>query len=114
MLQLLFADPDLVTRQLVDDVLKYERKDGVDAAPRALPADLFPDGRQAVDLRGELADLDMPVLVIRGDQNRVIPAAHADGLPHRVEVHVLEGQGHSPHMEAANEVNRLIGRFLEE
>jgi pimeloyl-ACP methyl ester carboxylesterase len=25
-----------------------------------------------------------------------------------------EGAGHSPHMEAANEVNRLVGGFLDE
>lgn len=112
-LQLLFADPDLVTRHLVDDVLKYKRKDGVDAALRALAADLFPDGHQAVDLRGDLAGLDVPVLVIWGARDQVMPATHADGLPDAVEVHVLDDQGHSPHMEAANEVNRIIGRFLE-
>lgn len=111
-LQLLFADPDLVTRQLVDDVLRYKRKDGVDAALAALAADLFPDGGQAVDLRAELASLDVPVLVIWGAQDQVIPASHADGLPDGVEVHVLDGQGHSPHMEAANEVNRLVGQFV--
>jgi pyruvate dehydrogenase E2 component (dihydrolipoamide acetyltransferase) len=113
-LQLLFADPDLVTRQMVDDVLKYKRKDGVDAALRALGDELFPDGRQTVDLRDELAALDMPVLVIWGADDQIIPASQAEGLPGGVDVHVLDGRGHSPHMEAANEVNRLIGRIVGE
>jgi pyruvate dehydrogenase E2 component (dihydrolipoamide acetyltransferase) len=112
-LQLLFADPGLVTRQLVDDVLKYKRKDGVDAALAALAGDMFPDGAQAVDLRAELGGLGMPVLVIWGAQDQIIPAGHAEGLPDGVEVHVLDGQGHSPHMEAAGEVNRLVGAFID-
>jgi pyruvate dehydrogenase E2 component (dihydrolipoamide acetyltransferase) len=111
-LQLLFADPSLVTRRMVDDVLKYKRKDGVDAALRALAGDMFPDGAQSVDLRAELAALDVPVLVVWGEQDQVIPASHAAGLPDEVVVHLLDGQGHSPHMEAANEVNRLIGQVV--
>ncbi|HSJ47137.1 MAG TPA: alpha/beta fold hydrolase [Euzebyales bacterium] len=108
-LQLLFADPDLVTRRLVDDVLRYKRKDGVDAALRALAAELCPEGGQALDLRPDLERLAIPVLVIRGVDDWVVPASHAQGLPDHVEVHVLDGQGHSPHMEAANDVNRLTG-----
>lgn len=112
-LQLLFANDDLVTRQLVDDVLKYKRKDGVDEALRALANDLFPDGRQTVDLRAALAELTVPVLVVWGADDQVLSPTHAEGLPEHVAVHVLDGQGHSPHMEAANETNRLIARMLE-
>jgi pimeloyl-ACP methyl ester carboxylesterase len=42
------------------------------------------------------------------------PAAHAEALAGRARVEVLAGAGHSPHMEAANEVNRLVGGFLDE
>jgi pyruvate dehydrogenase E2 component (dihydrolipoamide acetyltransferase) len=112
-LQLLFADDSLVTRQMVDDVLKYKRKDGVETALRALAGDTFSDGRQSLDLRADLAGLEIPVLVVWGAQDRVIPASHAEGLPEGVLVQVLDGQGHSPHMEAANELNRLIADFLE-
>jgi pyruvate dehydrogenase E2 component (dihydrolipoamide acetyltransferase) len=74
---------------------------------------MFPDGAQSVDLRAELAALDVPLLVIWGAQDQVIPASHADRLPDEVTVRVLDGQGHSPHMEAANEVNRLIGQVVD-
>ena len=47
MLQQLFADPDLVTRSMVDDVLKYKRLDGVQEALSALRDQLFADGVQA-------------------------------------------------------------------
>jgi hypothetical protein len=43
----LFADPELVSRQLLDDLLKYKRLDGVSEALRALGAAQFGGGRQA-------------------------------------------------------------------
>jgi pyruvate dehydrogenase E2 component (dihydrolipoamide acetyltransferase) len=111
-LQRLFADPDLVNRQMVDDVLRYKRLDGVQAALGALAGNLFPDGRQARVLAGELADAAVPVLVIWGEADAIIPAAHAGAAPSRAETHVLPGVGHSPHMEAAGDVNRLLEGFL--
>jgi pyruvate dehydrogenase E2 component (dihydrolipoamide acetyltransferase) len=109
-LQRLFADPELVTRSMVDDVLKYKRLDGVDASLRALAADLFPDGRQQRSL--ELDTYDGPVLVIWGEQDQVIPAAHAGAAPDGAETQILAGAGHSPHLESAGEFNRIVAGFL--
>jgi pyruvate dehydrogenase E2 component (dihydrolipoamide acetyltransferase) len=109
-LQRLFADPDLVTRSMVDDVLKYKRLDGVDASLRALAADLFPDGRQQRSL--DLDAYDGPVLVIWGEQDAVIPAAHAQAAPAGAETQLLAGAGHSPHLESAGEFNRIVTGFL--
>ena len=111
-LQLLFADPDLVTRQLVDEVLRYKRLDGVEEALRALQASLFAEGRQQRVLAGELERLDAPILVIWGEHDQVLPAAQAEAAPGGARVEVLSGAGHSPHMEAAGEVNRLVVEFL--
>jgi pyruvate dehydrogenase E2 component (dihydrolipoamide acetyltransferase) len=109
-LQRLFADPDLVTRSMVDDVLKYKRLDGVQEALETLRERLFPEGRQArvLDLEGYAG----PLLVIWGERDEVIPAAHAQAAPDRSETRVLPDVGHSPHMEAAGDVNRLLGSFL--
>lgn len=107
-LEALFADPDLVTRDLVEDVLKYKRLDGVDAALRAIRAGFAPGGRQASVLRDRLAGLAIPVQVIYGREDRIVPARHAEGLPGSVVVHVLDGKGHMVHMEAAGDVNKLI------
>ncbi|WP_028067498.1 acetoin dehydrogenase dihydrolipoyllysine-residue acetyltransferase subunit [Solirubrobacter soli] len=109
-LQQLFADPSLVTRSMVDDVLKYKRLDGVQGALEGLRDQLFAGGSQARSL-----DLDAypgPVLVVWGADDAIIPAAHAEHAPSRADVHVLDGVGHSPHMESAGEVNRLVEGFL--
>ncbi|HEX5900382.1 MAG TPA: acetoin dehydrogenase dihydrolipoyllysine-residue acetyltransferase subunit [Solirubrobacteraceae bacterium] len=111
-LELLFADSGQVTRQVVDDVLKYKRIDGVDAALRSIAEHVFGEGRQHVLVADRLAGLGVPLLVVWGEQDRIIPAEHARHVPEGAEVHVLEGSGHSPHMEAAGDVNRVMERFL--
>ncbi|MFZ5508868.1 MAG: acetoin dehydrogenase dihydrolipoyllysine-residue acetyltransferase subunit [Pseudomonadota bacterium] len=108
----LFSDTGLVTRQLVDDMLKYKRLEGVDAALRTLAGRLFRDGRQANVLRQTVVASGRPVLVIWGDHDHVIPVAHAQGVAGQARVEVLAGRGHMVQMEAAGEVNRLVGRFL--
>lgn len=110
-LELLFADPSLVTRQLTDDVLRYKRLDGVDAALRTVSAAWFPGGRQTVALADRLGEVGVPVLAVWGDADRILPVAHGAAAG-RLEV--LEGVGHSPHMEAATAFNRLLGDFLDQ
>jgi pyruvate dehydrogenase E2 component (dihydrolipoyllysine-residue acetyltransferase) len=111
-LELLFADPGLVTRQLVDDVLKYKRIDGVDEALRAIAGQAYGETGQRVVIADRLPELSVPLLVIWGREDRIIPAAHAERVPEGAEVHVLDGRGHSPHMEAAGDFNRLLEGFL--
>lgn len=108
----LFADPALVSRDMVEELLRYKRLDGVAQALVTLAGALFPGGRQATLLRDRLADLDLPVQVIWGAEDRIIPVAQAEGLPGNVQVHRLDGAGHMVHMEAAGEVNRLIGALI--
>lgn len=111
-LQMLFADPDQVTRRLVDDVLKYKRIDGVDAALRTISGELAgPDG-QRVLVADRLEEVGVPLLVIWGAEDRIIPAAHAQAAPAGATVYVLDGAGHSPHMETAGDFNRLTEGFL--
>ncbi|MCP5237581.1 MAG: acetoin dehydrogenase dihydrolipoyllysine-residue acetyltransferase subunit [Zoogloeaceae bacterium] len=109
----LFADTSLVTRQLVDDMLKYKRLEGVGTALDKLAGTMFADGRQQTLLTGVPQGLGKPVLVIWGEQDRIIPASHAPEAAGLVRVEVLAGQGHMAQMEAAGDINRLIEGFLE-
>jgi pyruvate dehydrogenase E2 component (dihydrolipoamide acetyltransferase) len=111
-LQLLFADPGQVTRQLVDDVLKFKRIDGVPQALRSIADHSFADGRQREIVTDGLASLSVPILVAWGAEDRIIPPEHAQHAPAGARVEVLAGAGHSPHMESAAEINRLLQDFL--
>jgi pyruvate dehydrogenase E2 component (dihydrolipoamide acetyltransferase) len=93
---------------MVEDFLRYKRLDGVAQALEAVARAWFPQGRQAVDLVAALRTLTMPVQVIWGRDDRIVPVAHAALASPPAEVHVLDDVGHLPHMEKAGEVNRLI------
>jgi pyruvate dehydrogenase E2 component (dihydrolipoamide acetyltransferase) len=112
-LKLLVHDPALVSRTMVEDVLRYKRLDGVPEALTAFAEEWFPGGRQRVALDGAVAALKLPVQLIWGREDRIAPAAHAEAFASRLPVHILEQTGHLPHMEKAGEVNRLIKRLIE-
>jgi pyruvate dehydrogenase E2 component (dihydrolipoamide acetyltransferase) len=111
-LRLLVHDPDLVGRAMVEDVLRYKRLDGVAAALAAIAAEWFPGGVQREALAALVPALAMPVQIVWGRDDRIIPVAHAEALAGRVPVHLLDNAGHLPHMEKANEVNRLIAALV--
>jgi pyruvate dehydrogenase E2 component (dihydrolipoamide acetyltransferase) len=110
-LRQLFADEDLVTRQLIDDVLKYKRLDGVQEALRKVADAAFPEGKQSMLLRDKLAQLRVPLLVVWGSDDRIIESSHARGLPN-ARIEIIPGRGHMVHMEAAAELNRIVDEFL--
>jgi pyruvate dehydrogenase E2 component (dihydrolipoamide acetyltransferase) len=112
-LNLLVHDPALVSRTMVEDVLRYKRLDGVTEALAAFAEEWFPGGRQIVGLGDGVAVLKLPVQIIWGREDRIIPVAHAEAFASRLPVHILEQVGHLPHMEKAGEVNRLIKRLIE-
>lgn len=108
LLQQLVADPSLINRALINDMLQFKRIDGVTQALSVIAAG-FQDGAvQTVNLRDGLAGLSMPVTVIWGSEDKIIPPSHAEGLPEKIEVEILNGFGHLVQLEAASEVNHLL------
>lgn len=104
----LFADPGLVSRQLLEDLLKYKRLDGVSEALERLSGSFLAEGRQQLLLAPSLAALDLPLLAIWGQEDRIIPAAHAQALGSSARAEVIPGAGHMVQMEKASRVNELI------
>jgi pyruvate dehydrogenase E2 component (dihydrolipoamide acetyltransferase) len=110
----LFADESLVTRQLVDDLLAYKRLDGVDEALHTLLGVLLDGDAQGINSAALLTAIGgtgvggaVPVTVVWGRGDRIIPAAQAEavaGAEHRL----IDGAGHMPHMERPAEVQAAI------
>jgi pyruvate dehydrogenase E2 component (dihydrolipoamide acetyltransferase) len=84
----------------------------VEAALNRIIEGTFAGGRQAVQLAGSLGELTVPVQIIWGRQDRIIPVRHSEDLPSRIHVHVLDDAGHMVHMEKAAEVNERIERLV--
>ena len=114
-LQQLFVDESLVNLQLVNDLLNYKRMDGVEATLKALSETLISAGEQTF-LTDNIVASGIPVLVIWGKQDRIIPVSHAQNYSAAggscVEVEIFDSAGHMVQMEKAYEVNRSLLNFL--
>src|SRR5207247_6113556 len=75
-LNLLVYDPALVSRTMIEDVLRYKRLDGVPAALAKIAEAWFPGGRQSLDLAPQIGMLEIPVQIIWGREDQIIPVAH--------------------------------------
>jgi pyruvate dehydrogenase E2 component (dihydrolipoamide acetyltransferase) len=55
-----------------------------------------------------LSTLAMPVKIVAGAEDRVVPVRHFAGLPGRVALHVFPRTGHMPQFEQRAAVARLL------
>ena len=107
-LQQLFADQSLVNRQLIDDLLKYKRLDGVDAALASIVASLLDGEGSAVDVTAEQASFGGKTVAVWGAEDNVVPASNALSLQGKATVHTVDGAGHMVHMEKPQAVIAAI------
>jgi pyruvate dehydrogenase E2 component (dihydrolipoamide acetyltransferase) len=109
----LFHDASLASRELVENLQKYKRIDGVTAALASIANAAFPGGRVTMRLNDDLAALMCPVLVIWGDSDAVIESAQCSTLPPHARLKRLANAGHLPQLEAAAEFNALLADHLD-
>jgi pimeloyl-ACP methyl ester carboxylesterase len=57
----------------------------------------------------------MPVLIIHGKNDQVIPPAEAEAMakaiPHN-DLHLIDKAGHLPNLEQPEEFNSIVSKFL--
>jgi pyruvate dehydrogenase E2 component (dihydrolipoamide acetyltransferase) len=109
----LVADPGLITRDMIEQMMRFKRLDGVVDAMKTIAAACFDGDRQLPATRTGAGDLPHPVLAIWGDGDRILPASHLSALGTTSDSHRLADTGHLPHMEKAAAVNKLIDAFLQ-
>ena len=106
LLENLLADPGGVTKDMIENMLKYKRTDGAEEALSSI-RDRMIDGADAAALRADLAKLP-PTLVIATHADRIVGAPDEAALPAHMRVVWVEGAGHMPHLEQASTVNALL------
>ena len=109
---LLVANPAQISPALVKSTLRARPSGGTADTLERITEILFPDGTQGFSVRGAFRELSIPAKIIVGAQDRIIPAAHARGLPGHVAIHCFSNVGHMPHLEICLEVGRLIGEAV--
>lgn len=112
-LEMLFAQEGLVSNALIREVLRGKERAGAQAALDAIAQRLLSTGEaHSVDV-ARLAATDIRTLVMWGTEDRVIdcPSSSSYG---RIQVTLMEGVGHSPHVEAAGQVNTMLVDFFDQ
>ncbi len=107
-MRLIAVEPASLGAALVETVLRQRRDAGLLEAQSLLAQRLFPDGVQAFGVRHFLADPPIPMKIVVGAEDRIIPPRQCEGLSGRIAVHRFAGVGHMPHLEARREVARLV------
>ena len=105
-------DPDAVS----DDALHYNKMIAAFASPKAT-LDCI-DAFAATDFRSDLESIDVPVLLIHGDADQIVPlevsAKRAHDIISESRLEVIEGAPHGLNYTHTEELNKLMLGFLKE
>jgi pimeloyl-ACP methyl ester carboxylesterase len=89
---------------------------GADEAVKAIAATAFSRSGQQVEFLDRLNQLEVPVMIVWGELDRVVPArqamAAAIALP-TAWLEIFEGVGHVPQIEAAPAFTASVRDWLE-
>lgn len=107
-LKLLVADESHLTKPFISATVAQAMDAELRDTQEAIGARFFADGTQTFEVRSGIASLAIPVRLIFGVEDSVIPVAHARGLPGRVGVHIFAGCGHMPQIEERAAVLQIL------
>lgn len=106
LMEMLVADPAMVTKDMIEDVLKFKRVDGVEEALSAIRAAMLA-GADTAALQADLGRIPS-ALVIASRSDQIVGAPDEAALPPGFRVAWIAGAGHMPHLEKSTEVNGLL------
>jgi pyruvate dehydrogenase E2 component (dihydrolipoamide acetyltransferase) len=108
--EMLFFDPSLVTREMIDDMIKFKRIDRVEDALAKI-RDRLVEGSDAAALAADLHKIPKATIIAsRADQ--IVGAPNAGALPSTFRIHWIENAGHMPHLDHAAEVNAILAESV--
>ena len=107
----LFADSSFVTNALLEDLVRYKSMDGVSQALKQISSMCFPGGIQSPCLQRRAVAKRIPSQTLWGSNDRIIPAAHAQGMDN---VTIVSGAGHMLPIEQPKIVNFRLAHFMSE
>jgi pimeloyl-ACP methyl ester carboxylesterase len=99
-------DEELVT--FVQEMMDKTSVEGMVGALAAM--------RDRPDSTPTLGDIDVPVLIIHGEQDQIIPLAEAEAMMEAIpdaELVIIKDAGHLPNLEQPDEFNEAVIEFLE-
>ncbi|MEL4071056.1 acetoin dehydrogenase dihydrolipoyllysine-residue acetyltransferase subunit [Ochrobactrum sp. GPK 3] len=90
---------DVISDAFIDAVVHQRQNQSLSDAMGAFAKQFFADGTQTISIANDLASLEIPVRVVFGKQDRILPFKHSRNLPDNVALHAFDACGHMPHLE---------------
>ncbi|GBQ11561.1 acetoin dehydrogenase dihydrolipoyllysine-residue acetyltransferase subunit [Swaminathania salitolerans] len=107
-LAMLVRNRNLITRQMVEDMIRFKRLDGALHGLETLARTNFDGTRQIHSLRGALAGFEGRTTLLWGEDDEILPVTATQGLSGNIACRILPETGHMPQLEQAEEVVRAI------
>ena len=107
-LEKLYFDPEIIKRDLVNEILKFKRIDGVSESLQLIKNEIINNEKQKINLRNEVDKLSIPTTIIWGKQDAIIPQSHTEKINEKINIKIIDDCGHMAHTEHPNEVNAII------
>ncbi len=102
---------DIISETFISAVVQQRQDQRLSDAMAAFAEHFFADGTQTISIIGDLASLEIPVRVIFGKQDRILPFKHSRNLPDNVALHAFEACGHMPHLEKRSLSLRILSEL---
>ena len=106
-LEELYFDPSVITRDLINEVLKIKRIDGSVNALSLIKNEIINEGGQKNNYIAKIEELEIPVNIIIGSNDKIIPNIDVSKLK-KINYFKLNNCGHMAHIEKSQEVNKII------
>jgi len=110
--ELAWHDPSKLTAEILEGYKKPLRARNWDRALWEFALAYHP-----LNLEERLSDIKVPVLVITGDDDRIVPQEDSERIASKIpqaELVVIANCGHVPHEETPEEFLEAVNKFLEE
>lgn len=104
----LFYNQAILTGSFVATAYQQLQVPGRKEALTELADETMPKGTQTQSMRQVLDDMSIPIKLIWGADDRIIPAHHGKDVPGQVALHIIPSVGHLPQIEASGLVAELI------
>ena len=104
----LYFNTDIITRDMVNEVLKYLRIDNVKETLEIIKNEIINQGEQKNNLIEEINSLNIPISVIWGEDDKIIPSNQSKVLVENINTVIEKECGHMAHIEKPSTVNEVI------
>jgi pyruvate dehydrogenase E2 component (dihydrolipoamide acetyltransferase) len=102
--EMLFASPHFVTRDMLEDLIRLRRLDGAQAALEKIAQQMAGGDPAFQALGATLSVLKIPVTLMASEQDQIVGAPDASAMPAQTVLIWLNDTGHMPQFEASGAV----------